>query len=52
MSVGVGEDLDAVLARALAKSSRLRFRSITDFSTAFRSAARASTTRQRRRQSP
>ena len=48
MSVGYCEDLDAVLARALAKSSRLRFRSITDFSTAFRAAARASSRDQQR----
>jgi serine/threonine protein kinase len=41
MPVGHGQDVDAVLARALAKSSRLRFRSVTDFAEAFRAAALA-----------
>ena len=41
VSVGFGEALDAVLARALAKSGRLRFRSVTDFAAAFRAAALA-----------
>ena len=39
--VGFGRDVDAVLARALAKSGRERFRSITEFSEAFRAAALA-----------
>ena len=41
MTVGFGEDVDAVLARALAKSGRQRFRSVADFSEAFRAAALA-----------
>jgi tRNA A-37 threonylcarbamoyl transferase component Bud32 len=41
MPVGFGRDVDAVLARALAKSGRLRFRSVTDFSKALREAALA-----------
>jgi serine/threonine protein kinase len=39
--VGFGRDVDAVLARALAKSGRERFRSVTDFSEALRAATRA-----------
>jgi len=41
MPVGFGEAVDAVLARALAKSGSLRFRTVTDFSEAFRAAALA-----------
>ncbi len=40
-TVGFGRDVDAVLARALAKASRRRFRSVTDFANAFRAAALA-----------
>jgi eukaryotic-like serine/threonine-protein kinase len=40
MPMGYGQGVDAVLARALAKSSRLRFRSVTEFAEAFRAAAR------------
>jgi serine/threonine protein kinase len=41
MPAGFGTGVDAVLARALAKSGRLRFRSVADFSEAFRAAALA-----------
>jgi hypothetical protein len=41
MPVGFGKDLDAALARALAKSSRERFATVTEFAEAFRAAAEA-----------
>ena len=41
MSVGLGEGVDAVLDRALAKSGAQRFGSVTEFSEAFRAAALA-----------
>jgi eukaryotic-like serine/threonine-protein kinase len=49
VSVGIGGGVDAVLARALAKSGRQRFRTVTDFSDAFRGAALAWQRAQRRR---
>jgi serine/threonine-protein kinase len=40
-SAGFGREVDAVLARGLAKSNQQRFRSVTEFSEAFRAAALA-----------
>src|SRR5436190_6086682 len=40
-SVGLGDAVDAVLGRALAKSGAQRFASVTEFSEAFREAAQA-----------